>query len=70
MNATLSRPRELDSREGHGLSVTLLWYEDSNRVAIRVVDSETEEEFELAIAGRDARDAFEHPYAYLLSAAA
>jgi hypothetical protein len=50
--------------------VTLLWYEDSNRVTIRVLDSESGEELELAVASRDALDAFHHPYAYILSAAA
>jgi hypothetical protein len=70
MNETLTRPRELDHRESDGMSVTLLWYEDSNHVAIHVVDTETEEEFELEVAGRDALDAFRHPYAYSIPAAA
>jgi hypothetical protein len=70
MNETLTTPRELDHRESDGVSVTLLWYEDSNRVAIHVVDSSTSEEFELEVAGRDALDAFRHPYAYGLLAAA
>ena len=70
MNETLTMPRELDHRESDGVSVTLLWYEDSNRVAIHVVDSDTGEEFELEVAGRDALDAFRHPYAYVLPAAA
>jgi hypothetical protein len=62
--------RELDHREGDGLAITLLWYEDSNRVVVRVVDSRTEEEFELEVAPRDALDAFHHPHAYMLLAAA
>jgi hypothetical protein len=62
--------RELDHRESDGLSVTLLWHEDSNRVVIRVVDSRTEEEFELDVAASDALDAFHHPHAYMLFAAA
>jgi hypothetical protein len=70
MNETLTQPRELDYRESDGMSVTLLWYEDSNRVAIHVVDTETNEEFELEVAGRDALDAFRHPYAYSIPAAA
>jgi hypothetical protein len=70
MNETLTLPRELDRRESDGVSVTLLWYEDSNRVAIHVVDSSTGEEFELEVAGRDAGDAFRHPYAYGLLVAA
>jgi hypothetical protein len=70
MNETLTMPRELDHRESDGVSVTLLWYEDSNRVTIHVVDSGTGEEFDLEVAGRDALDAFRHPYAYILPAAA
>jgi hypothetical protein len=70
MNETLTIPRELDHRESDGVSVTLLWYEDSNRVTIHVVDSGTGEEFDLEVAGRDALDAFRHPYAYILPAAA
>ena len=65
-----SRPRELDHRESDGLAVTLLWYEESNRVAVRVDDSATEEQFEVEVASRDALDAFRHPYAYLLPTAA
>jgi hypothetical protein len=70
MDERRSRPRELDHRESDGMSVTLLWYEEGNRVAVRVVDRETEEEFELEVAGRDALDAFHHPQAYMLFAAA
>jgi hypothetical protein len=70
MNETLTFPRELDHRVDGGLSVTLLWYEESNRVTVHVVNTETGEELELEIAGPDALDAFRHPYAYGLLAAA
>ena len=70
MNQTLTMPRELDHRESDGVSVTLLWNEDSNRVTSHVVDSDTGEEFDFEVAGRDALDAFRHPYAYILPAAA
>ena len=63
-------PRELDHRESDGLAVTLLWLEHSNRVLVRVVDSRTEEEFELEVAPREALDAFHHPHAYMPFAAA
>jgi hypothetical protein len=63
-------PRELDHRENDGIAVTLLWYEGTNRVAVRVVDSGTGEEFELDVAARNALDAFLHPHAYLLADAA
>lgn len=62
--------RELDHRESDGIAVTLLWDEDDNRVAIRVVDSDSDQELELEVAARDALDAFRHPYAYILPAAA
>ena len=70
MNETLTKTRELDHRESDGVSVTLLWQEGSNRVTIHVVDSDTGEELDLEVAGRDALDAFQHPYAYLQLAAA
>lgn len=70
MNETLTLPRELDHREDGGVSVTLLWYEESNGVAVHVVDTQTGEELELEVAGPDALDAFQHPYAYRLLAAA
>jgi hypothetical protein len=70
MNTTLSLPRELDHRESGGVSVTLLWYEESNRVVVHVDDADTGEELDLEVAGRDALDAFRHPYAYRLLAAA
>ena len=70
MNEALTMPRELDHRESDGVSVTLLWYEDSNRVTIHVVHSDTGEEFDFDVAGRDALDAFRHPFAYILPAAA
>jgi hypothetical protein len=34
MNETLTSPRELDHRDDGGLSVTLLWFEESNSVAV------------------------------------
>ena len=68
MNRTLTVPRELDHREDGGISVTLLWYEETNRVAVHVVDGGSSEELE--VASPDALDAFRHPYAYRLLAAA
>jgi hypothetical protein len=70
MNRTLSLARELDHRESGGVSVTLLWYEESNRVVVHVDDADTGEELDLEVAGRDALDAFRHPYADRLLAAA
>jgi hypothetical protein len=70
MIETKSQPRELDHRESDGIAVTLLWYEDPDMVAIRVRDSESDEVFELGVPAGEALDAFRHPYAYILPAAA
>jgi hypothetical protein len=66
----LYNPRELDYRESDGISVSLLWYADLDTVSVRVVDGQTEEEFEVEVAADDALDAFRHPYAYILARAA
>lgn len=70
MNETLTSPRELDHRDEGGISVTLLWYEETNRVAVHAVDTHTGEELDVEVAGPDALDAFRHPYAYHLPDAA
>src|SRR4029453_13201558 len=57
-------------RRRGGLTRALLWYEDSTRVAVHVVDTQTGGELDLEVAGPDAMDAFQHPYAYRLLAAA
>jgi hypothetical protein len=64
-----SQPRELDHREQDGIAVTLR-YQEPNRVAVRVIDNTTGEELEVEVAAHDAVDAFRHPYAYILPAAA
>jgi hypothetical protein len=56
--------RELAQRTGDGLEVTLLWSKSLARVRVAVADSRTGERFELEVAGRDALDAFRHPFAY------
>jgi hypothetical protein len=66
----LYNPRELDYRESDGISVSLLWYADLDTVSVRVIDGQTEEEFEVEVAADDALDAFRHPYAYILARAA
>ena len=55
---------ELASRGNDGLEIALLWCRSTGRVKVAVVDSRREEEFELDVAGADALDAFEHPFAY------
>ena len=56
--------RELDQRFTDGIDVRLLWNSATNRVTVSVNDTKLGESFELQVDGADARDAFEHPYAY------
>jgi hypothetical protein len=56
--------RELASREGDGLEITLLWSKSAGRVKVTVADSRLDDSFELDIAGADALAAFHHPFAY------
>ena len=56
--------RELASREGDGLEITLLWSRATGRVKVTVADSRLDDSFELDIAGADALAAFHHPFAY------
>jgi hypothetical protein len=56
--------RELDRRRNDGISVTLLWNADTNRVFVSVVEERAAVSFEFEVAGAHAADAFHHPYAY------
>ncbi len=56
--------RELASRDGDGLEISLHWSKAADRVKVTVADSRLEESFELDIAGADALAAFHHPFAY------
>lgn len=56
--------RELASREGDGLEISLLWSKAADRVKVTVADSRLDETFELDIAGAEALAAFHHPFAY------
>ena len=56
--------RELASREGDGLEISLLWSKAADRVKVTVADSRLDESFELDIAGAEALAAFHHPFAY------
>ena len=56
--------RELATREGDGLEISLLWSKTADRVKVTVSDSRLDEEFELDIAGVDALAAFHHPFAF------
>jgi len=56
--------RELATREGDGLEISLLWSGTADRVKVTVSDSRLDDEFELHVAGAEALAAFHHPFAY------
>ena len=56
--------RELATREGDGLEISLLWSRTADRVKVTVSDSRLDDEFELHVAGAEALAAFHHPFAY------
>ena len=60
-----ARPlRELDSRSGDGITVTLLWRTGDREVTVRVDEARTGVRFEFLAPGHRAVEAFMHPYAY------
>jgi hypothetical protein len=56
--------RELDRRSGGGIDVVLRWHPETDSVSIAVEDEKTGDRFEFEVAGDQALDAFEHPFAY------
>jgi hypothetical protein len=56
--------RELASRTSDGIEVTLYWTKATNRITVAVRDSHIDETLEFDVAGGDALDAFNHPYAH------
>jgi len=56
--------RELDRRTNHCISITLFWNSETNRVFVSVVEERHGVTLEFEVAGADATDAFQHPYAY------
>jgi hypothetical protein len=60
----LTDRRELAHRASDGIEVTLFWTKATNRVTIAVLDSHSDESLVFDVSGRDALDAFNHPYAY------
>lgn len=56
--------RELDFRAGDGVEVRLLWSPDDDSLRVAVTDLARGETFEVPVGAEEARDAFEHPYAY------
>jgi hypothetical protein len=61
--------RELDSRVGDGIEVTLLWDSATDHLWVRVDDGRSGASFEVAAAADNALDVFHHPYSYLRLAA-
>jgi hypothetical protein len=61
---TITQKTELAHRTSEGIHVYLLWNQLSSRVTVRVFDERTNNGFELEVDGRDALDAFNHPFAY------
>lgn len=61
---TITRRTELAHRTSDGVDVYLFWNEPTSRVTVRVFDERTNDAFELEVDGREALDAFTHPFAY------
>jgi hypothetical protein len=55
---------ELDYRENDALQVALVCSRKDNRLVVRVVDTKTDDVFELTVLPHEALDAFRHPFAY------
>jgi hypothetical protein len=64
MTTSITCRTELAHRTGDGIDVYLFWNEPTNRVTVRLVDARTDDGFEFEVDGRNALDAFNHPYAY------
>jgi hypothetical protein len=65
--AETTGPHELAHRSAAGLDVSLLWFEPTGRVAVRVLDSRTGDRFEVTVKAADALSAFNHPFSYVTS---
>jgi hypothetical protein len=63
--AETTGPRELAHRSAAGLDVSLLWFEATGRIAVRVLDSRTGDHFEMSVKREDALNAFRHPFSYV-----
>jgi len=61
---TIGRRTELAHRASDGIDVYLFWDEPTGRVTVGFLDARGDDSFEFEVAGRDALDAFNHPYAY------
>ena len=60
-----NQTHELAQRANDGVEIRLLWNRADGRLTISVDDSRTGESFDLAAeSGKEALDAFHHPFAY------
>jgi YD repeat-containing protein len=59
--------RELDTRAGDGITITLYWDSFSRRTIIHLLDKRTEIDATFQVPHQAAADAFEHPFCYLAS---
>ena len=59
--------RELASRSGDGLQISLVWSKSDDRVKVTVFDQRLDESFDIEADGADALSAFKHPFAYATS---
>jgi hypothetical protein len=62
------RWRELASRSGDGLQISLVWSKSADRVKVTVFDERLREPFDIHIDRADALSAFYHPFAYTAAA--
>jgi hypothetical protein len=62
--STPTRRTELAHRASDGIDVYLFWNEPTSRVTVCVLDGRSDDGFELELDGRQALDAFNHPFAY------
>jgi hypothetical protein len=58
-------PREPAQRENDGITVRLFWRAADDAVLLRVDDAKLGLRFELPVPGAEARQAFDHPFAYI-----
>lgn len=56
---------ELDRRQDARLQVALMWHRLALLPFIILTELDTESEFSFAVPANKARDAFDHPYAYM-----
>jgi hypothetical protein len=61
---TSVRPRELAVRTADRITVALLWRPGDPGVLLQVDDARTGVRFEREVPGRDALEAYHHPFAY------